>query len=66
MKLRELKERIDKAKESDLDNDVVFECGHDQHRVKFAKNINYNKRDQRFTPRIFLVGLEYGTPRYKI
>lgn len=53
MKLRELKEKVDKAKESDLDNDVVIGVENKRRHIKYAKNINYNKRDANFTPRIF-------------
>ena len=58
MKLRELKEKIDKIKDSDLDNDVVIECGHERRHIRFARNINYNKRDSKFTSRIFTICAE--------
>lgn len=53
MKLRELKDKIDKVKESDLDNDVMVEVGNEKYHVFIAKSTNYNKRDGKFTPRIF-------------
>ena len=55
MKLRDLKERINKLEESRLDDDVMIGCGVKTHHTLFAKSINYNKRDGLFTPRVFLI-----------
>ena len=53
MKLSELKERIDKARVSDLDCDVVVVVNHVKYDVKYAKAVNNNKRDCKHTPRVF-------------
>ena len=53
-----LRELIEKAAKTALDNDVAIECDHKLHHVKFAKRANYNKRDMKFTSRMFLLVAE--------
>ena len=53
MKLKELKEKIAKIKDDDLD--VVVECNRELHDVLFVKRANYNKRDGKRTARYFLI-----------
>ena len=55
MKARELKNRLDKLDESRLDIDIMIDCGNNHFGVLFAKDINYNKRDSKFTPRVFII-----------
>ena len=53
MKLRELKEKIAKIKDDDID--VVLEREHRLCHVSFAKRMTYNKRDNKYTSYIFLI-----------
>jgi len=55
MKIEELKAKIDKEVDKHPNCDVMIDCGSKHYHVLFAKNINYNKRNSKFTPRVFLI-----------
>lgn len=55
MKVRDLKKKMEGMKDKDMDADIVCECEHEKHHVLFAKKTNYNKRDMKFTSKIFLI-----------
>ena len=58
MKLRDLKDKIDhicSAKEVDLDNDIMLVCGAKNYHAAYAKTTNYQKRDELFTSRVFII-----------
>jgi len=55
MKAEELRDKLNKAIEKWSDCDVMIDCDNKHYNVLFAKNINYNKRDSKFTSRVFLI-----------
>jgi len=55
VKAEELRDKLNEAIEKRPDCDVMIDCNNKHYNILFAKNINYNKRNSKFTPRVFLI-----------